>query len=188
MLNLTIHLRPINRSATTLGHFFRILRKSIARILVPIDTILFNLQATDETALVAAPGRVAEAFGSDVGAVEKVAVVEFSVGGEGAVFAEDDVVDVDAVVFFWFAAAGEEEVGVVAHFGGILRWWRGVEGFFVGVGGGVGMDGRGLGFLRFVVKVEGIEGVKKRNGEEKTSLFIGKRFALHSLKAMEAAP
>ena len=96
----------------------------------------------------AAPGRVAEAFGSDVGAVEEVAVVEFSVGGEGAVFAEDDVVDVDAVVFFWFAAAGEEEVGVVAHFGGGGGGWGGGgggEGGCGGGGGGGGVGGRGLG-------------------------------------------
>lgn len=47
--------------------------------------------------------------------MEEVGVVQGVVGGEGAVVAEGYVVEVDAVVFFWFAAAGEDAVDVVAH-------------------------------------------------------------------------
>lgn len=43
---------------------------------------------------------------------------EVAVSGEGAVIAVGDVEDVDAVVFLWFAAAGEGGVDVVVHHGG----------------------------------------------------------------------
>ena len=70
-------------------------------------------------ALGAQPVRVPEASGRDMGAVEEIAGVKTAVRGEGAFAAVNDVEDVDAVVFFWFAAAGEEGVGVVAHFWGL---------------------------------------------------------------------
>ena len=40
---------------------------------------------------------------------------EAAIGGDGAAIAVGDVEDVDAVVFFWLAAAGEGGVDVVAH-------------------------------------------------------------------------
>ena len=52
--------------------------------------------------------------------MEKIVIVRVAVGGEGAVVAEIDVEEVDAIVFFWFAAAYEEEIDVVAYFGGGL--------------------------------------------------------------------
>lgn len=75
------------------------------------------LRPTD-TALFAHVVRFADPVGRDVGAVEEVAVREVAVGGEGAAVAVGDVEDVDAVVFFWFAAAGEGGVDVVAHSSG----------------------------------------------------------------------
>ena len=63
----------------------------------------------------------------NVGAVEEVAVVEGVVGGEGAVVAVGDVEVVNAVVFFWFVAAGVEGVNVVAHLWkgeGRRKGWR----------------------------------------------------------------
>ena len=51
--------------------------------------------------------------------MEEIAVAELGVRGDGAVIAIDDIEDVDAVVFFWLAAAGKEAVGKVAHFWGL---------------------------------------------------------------------
>ena len=92
------------------------LRKRILRVLLSVHIITTVLHASETSALRTHVLRIAETFGRDVGAVEEVAVVQAVVGGEGAVSAEDYVVDVDAVVFLRFGAADENGVGVVAHF------------------------------------------------------------------------
>ena len=71
----------------------------------------------------AAIHRVPQAFGSDGGAEEEVVVVQPAVGGDGAMLAVGHVEDVDAVVLFWFVAADEEGVDVVAHCGVRDRYW-----------------------------------------------------------------
>ena len=80
-----------------------------------MQPVVVTLYRVRETALWAEVVGVAKTFGRDVRAVEEVGVVHGAVGGEGAVIAVGDVVYVDAVVLFWFAAAGEEAVDVVAH-------------------------------------------------------------------------
>lgn len=46
----------------------------------------------------------------------------------------------------------------------------------------MGTEGRVFGFLRLDGEVGDFEGVRKMNVEEKTSLFIWDRFALHHLR------
>ena len=49
--------------------------------------------------------------------MKEVVIVQASVGRNRAFIAVFHVEEVDAIVFFGFAAADEEEVGVVAHVG-----------------------------------------------------------------------
>lgn len=57
------------------------------------------------------------AFRSGLWAVKEVVMIQVSVRRSGALIAVFHIEEVDAIVFFGFAAAGEEEVGVVAHIG-----------------------------------------------------------------------
>lgn len=57
-----------------------------------------------------------------------------------------------------------------------------MEWSFAKVGGDMGTEGRVFGFLRLDGEVGDFEGVRKMNVEEKTSLFIWDRFALHHLR------
>ena len=67
------------------------------------------------TALWAQPIGIPDAFGSGVGAVEEVVVVQPTIRGDWAIAAVLHVEYVDIIEFLWFVAANEEGISVVAH-------------------------------------------------------------------------
>lgn len=84
---------------------------------VPVPIVVGILHVVGVTALRAHVIRIAETFGRDEGAVEEVEVIQATVRRGWAVAAVDYGDHVDAVVFLFFAAASEEVVQVVTHFG-----------------------------------------------------------------------
>ena len=102
--------------------------------------------------------------------MKEVVIVQLSVGRNRAFSAVFHVEDVDAIVFFGFAAADVEEIGVVAHvgvwgtsngFGRVKRIER--EGI-CWAGGRLASDGRGL-VVVYAQEVKDVEEVEHLEGE-----------------------